>query len=116
MLVGNSCYENIWCPLNNEFVIFYSLPTVATVPPHLLGAHVGVRDLSNSTSSSPECPVLPSACLPGLSLGQALHPAGRCGLPLIASDGAGKRMIGKGDEEVNRFSMSLYCNAKLFCA
>ena len=84
----------------------YSLPTLVAVPPHPLGAHVGVRDLSTLTSSPPECPVLSSACPPGLSLGLALHPAGRCGLLLIASDGEGRRMIGKGDEEVNRFSTS----------
>ena len=66
---------------------------------------MGVHDLSTLTSSPPKCPVLSSACPPGLSLGLALHPAGRCGLLLIASDGEGRRMIGKGDEEVNRFSM-----------
>lgn len=74
---------------------FYSLSTVAAASPHPLEAHVGVHDLSTLTSSPPKCPVLPSACLPGLSLGQALHPAGRCGLPLIASDIEGRRMIRK---------------------
>ena len=93
--------------LTNKTCYVYSLPIVATVPPHPLGAHVEVHELSTLTSSHPECPVLPSACLPGLSLDLALHPAGRCGLPLIPSDGEGRRMIRKGDEEVNRFSMSL---------
>ena len=78
----------------------YSLPTVVAVPPRPLGAHVEVHDLSTLTSSLPECPVVSSACPAGSSPGLALHPAGRCSLLLIASDGEGRRMIGKGGEEV----------------
>jgi len=78
----------------------YSLPTLAAVSPHPLGAHVGVHDLSTLTSSSPECPVVSSACPAGSSPGPALHPAGRCGLPLIASNGEGRTMIRKGGEEI----------------
>ena len=68
----------------------YSLPTVVAVPLHPLGAHVEVHDLSTLTSSSPECPAVPSACPAGSSPGLALHPAGRCGLLPIALDGEGR--------------------------
>ena len=78
----------------------YSLPTLAAVPLHLLGAHVGVRDLSTLTSSSPECPVVPSTCPAGSSPGPALHPAGRCGLLPITLVGERRRMIRKGREEI----------------
>ena len=74
----------------------YSLPTLVAVPPRPLGAHVEVRDLSTLTSSLPECPAVSSTCPAGSSPGPALHPAGRCGLLLIASDGEGRRMIRRG--------------------
>ena len=98
MLVDNSWYGNVRCPTNMAYI--YSLPTLAAVPLHPLGAHVEVHDLSTLTSSLPECPVVSSACPAGSSPGPALHPAGRCGLLLITSDGEGRRMIGKGGKEI----------------
>ena len=78
----------------------YLPPTLAAVPVHPLGAHVGVHDLSTLTSSLPECPAVSSACLAGSSPDLALHPAWRCGLLLITSDGEVRTMIGKGGEEI----------------
>jgi len=83
---------------NTNMPHIYSLPTLATVSLHPLGAHVGVYDLSILTSSPPECPIVSSACPQGSSPCLVLPPAGRCGLPLITSDSEVRRM--KEGEEV----------------
>ena len=75
---------------------------------------MGVRDLSTLISSPPECPVLPSACPQGLSLGLARHPAGRCGLPLIALDIEERRMIRK-EERLIGFLCTYTVMLKCLC-